>query len=125
MSPATQEVINLEKRFWKESNNPQFLDRVFADDGLSAIEPLGFIDKSMAIEMSKDNEGWDDLEMSDIRTIQITPDCIGVLYHGSANRRDTGEPYRASLVSVYALRDGNWQLVVTAHQPWQPKDEQK
>jgi hypothetical protein len=121
MTQAEQEVINLEKQFWSESNNPDFFERAFADDGLSAIEPMGFIDKNAAMEMSKDASGWEGLEMSDIRTIQITPDCVGVLYHGMAKRRDSGEPYRASLVSVYAKRDGNWQLVITAHQPWQPK----
>ena len=125
MSQAEHEVIELEKQFWSESNNRSFFERVFADDGLTAIEPMGFVDKSTAVEMSEQSPGWDDLQISDLHTVQITPDCIGVLYHGMAKRRNSGESYKASLVSVYARRNGEWQLVITAHQPWRPPEDRE
>jgi hypothetical protein len=119
MTKVQQQVVTLEERFWQESNNPDFFDRVFADDGVTVIEPMGIIEKSQALEMSKDSPGWENVEIEGLRTIQITPDCVGVIYHGRAQRKGTGEPYQASMISVYANRNGNWQLVLSSHQPLQ------
>lgn len=117
MTKAEQQVVAIEERFWRESNNPEFFNKVFADDGVTVIEPMGIIEKRQAVEMSKESPGWEDVEIEGVRTIEITPDCVGLIYHGRAKKKDSGEPYQASMVSVYAKRDGDWQLVLSSHQP--------
>ena len=116
MNKAEQQVVAIEERFWHESNNPDFFKKVFAEDGVTVIEPMGIIEKPQAVEMSKESPGWENVEIEGVRTLQITPDCIGVVYHGKAQKKGTGEPYQAAIVSVYAKRDDNWQLVLTSHQ---------
>jgi hypothetical protein len=123
MAQATQEVIDIEKRFWGESSNPDFFKQHMADDALTAIEPMGFIDKKSALEMSKGSEPWNDLEMEDLHVVELTPDCIAVAYHGRAVSGKSNKPYQGAICSVYVKRDGRWQLGVTSHQPWQPKQE--
>jgi hypothetical protein len=123
MVTAEKELISLEERFWRESNNPEFFNQIFADDGVTVIEPMGIIEKPQAVEMSKESPGWENVEMEGVRTLQITPDCVGVIYHGHAKKKGSTETYHAAMISVYAKRDGEWQLVLSSHQPL--KDEEK
>jgi hypothetical protein len=117
MTRAEQQIVMLEERFWRESNNPDFFSRVFAEDGVTVIEPMGVIEKPQAVELAKSSPGWEKVELEGLRTIEITPDCVGVVYHGRAQKKGSGEPYQASIISVYAKRNGDWQLVLTSHQP--------
>jgi hypothetical protein len=122
---AEEGVVALERRFWDEANNPQFFRETLADDGGTVFEPMGFIDKASAVKMAEESEAWTDVEMKDVRTIQIAPDVLAVIYHGRGNRAASGEPYQGSITSVYARRDGGWKLVLTVHQPWNPDAKEK
>jgi hypothetical protein len=121
MSKTIENVVALERQFWAEANNPEFFQRVFADDGITVMEPMGFVDKKTAVAMSKEGSAWKDVEILDQKTIQITPDSVAVVYHGRGTKEGSKEPYEATIASVYAKRDGDWQLVLTVHQPWDPK----
>lgn len=118
MSATLDEVLGIEKGFWTEANNPDYFNEHMADDAITVIEPMGFIEKHQAVSMSAE-EPWQNVQMSDVVVRELTPDCVIVAYHGQG-QHGTDQPYRGSIVSTYIRRDGRWQLALTAHQPWAP-----
>ena len=122
MSTDTDDVLALERRFWTEADDPDFYRQHMADDGLTAMEPMGFIEKSQAVSMTAEKP-FEDVEMTDVTVRQVAPDCVVVAYHGQGRHEGDEEPYRGSIVSTYVRRDGRWQLVLSAHQPWKPEEK--
>jgi hypothetical protein len=120
MTETTDEIIGLERRLWTESNDPRTLEQVAIDEAITIIEPMGFITKQQAISMPSEHP-WTDVRMTDIVVHQVTDDCVTLAYHGEGRQEGRAEPYRGSIASVYVRRDGRWQLALTAHQPWTPK----
>ena len=123
MHDAKEEVLNLEKRFWEEADNPELFRETFADDGLTIMEPMGYIEKPAAMKMSGGAKPFKNVKMSDVHMRELTPDCIAVAYHGEGIREGDKKPYRGSICSIYVRRNGNWQLAIADHQPWQPKED--
>lgn len=122
MSQTTDEILALERRFWTEADNPRFFEENLASDGISVIEPMGFIEKAQAVRMTADKP-WTDVEMDDVYVRQVAPDCVILAYHGRGSREGDEKPYLGSVASTYVRRDGRWQLALTAHQPWEPDGE--
>jgi len=119
MSQLADEILAIEKGFWTQVDNPRFFEENLADEGLSVIEPMGFIRKRQAVQMTADKP-YQDVEMTDVVLRQITPDCVILAYHGQGTRDGDKAPYRGSIASTYVKQNGRWQLALTAHQPWKP-----
>ena len=122
MSATTDEILALEKRFWTEADNPRSFDENAANELITVLEPMGFIDKQQGLKMMADKP-WNEVEMTEVQVHQPTPDCVVLAYHGQGSREGDDHLQRSSIASTYIRRDGRWQLVLTAHQPWKPKDE--
>jgi len=121
LSQIADEILAIEKSFWTQADNPRFFEENLADEGISAIEPMGFIAKQQAVKMAADKP-WKDVEMKDVVLQQVTPDCVIVAYHGQGTRDGDEAPHRSSIASTYVKRNGRWQLALTAHQPWRPAE---
>ena len=124
MSKATDEVIAIEKGFWTRSNDPKYFAEHLGADGVTVIEPMGFIEKPMAVESAKQGDPFMDVELTDVIVREIAPDVVVLVYHGHGER-DGGQPYQGSISSVYVKRAGRWQAVLSVHQPWKPKPKAK
>lgn len=122
MSANTDQVLELERRLWREANNPEFIRGAFADDGYTVLEPVGLIDKERGMRVAAHTKPWDEVHMTDVVVRELAPNCVLLTYRGRALREGDAEPYTTRITSVYLLRDGTWQLVVTSHQPWDPKE---
>jgi hypothetical protein len=122
MSELTDEILAIEKCFWTRADDPRMFEENLADAGISVIEPMGFIEKPQAVKMAADKP-YRNVEMTDVIVHQVTPDCVILAYHGQASREGDEEPYRGSIASTYVKQDGRWQLALTAHQPWRPKED--
>jgi hypothetical protein len=120
MAHVKDEILDLERRFWEEAGNQEFYKMAMADDGLAVIEPMGFGDKKLSVEMNGQSEAWKVVRMKDVHLIELTPDCVAVAYHGEGRQAKANAPYRSTICSVYVRRDGHWQVGVTSHQPWNP-----
>lgn len=119
MSNATDEVLAIEKGFWDRSNDPQYFAKHLADEGVTVIEPMGFIEKSVAVDAAKQGEAFTNVALSDVIAREVAPGVVLLAYHGRGERE--GKPaYEGSIASVYVKRDGRWQAVLAAHQPWKP-----
>ena len=119
MSKSADEIVQVEKGFWSRSNDPDYFAANIANDAVTVIEPMGFIEKAMAVESTKGAKPFSDVEFKDVIVREIAPDVAMLVYHGQGTRAD-GKPYLGSICSVYVKRDGRWQSVLTAHQPWKP-----
>jgi Domain of unknown function (DUF4440) len=117
---GSDEIIALERRLWTGADDPATFREILADGAITMIEPMGAVEKQQAIDMTAD-EPWTDVEMRDVIVRSITPDLVILAYHGSATQAKDGTPYRGSIASTYARIDGQWQLAMSAHQPWEPK----
>ena len=121
MKDDHKEIVSIERRFWEEANNPKLFEEAFADDGLTIFEPMGYIDKKQAMEMSAKGKPFKDVTMEDVHVRDLTPDCVALAYHGQGTREGDDKPYKGSICSVYVRRKDRWQLAVTDHQGWAGK----
>ena len=119
MGNAANDVLAIEKRFWTEADSPRIFEEHMADGAITVIDPMGVIEKRQAVAMTAD-EPWQDVQMTDVTVREVAPDCVVVAYHGQGRQAGREEPHRSSVASTYLKRDGDWQLVLTAHQPWAP-----
>lgn len=122
MSEIADEILAIEKGFWTRVDDPRFFEENLADEGISVIEPMGFIEKRQAVQMTADKP-YADVEMHDVVLHQVTPDCVILAYHGQGRRDGDEAPYHTSIASTYVRQNGRWRLALTAHQPWNPEDK--
>jgi|SRR5579862_5194217 len=115
MGISQQELLQVERGFW--NGDPGFFEEHMDERAISVIEPMGFVEKEAAVKAAEQAEGWKDLEIRDVKTIELTPESAAIAYHAEA-RTPAGKPYRASINSVYVKRNGSWKLALTSHQPW-------
>lgn len=125
MTHTSDEVLAMERRFWEAGGDPGFFESAMDDQAITVMEPMGFISKGQAVEMSRQGEGWVDVQMQDVNVVELTPDCVAIAYHGKAKGSKSGRPYAGSISSVYVRRDGHWKLGMTSHQPWHSDEKPK
>ncbi len=119
MTRTTDEVVAIERGFWTTATDPSYFTENMADEALSVIEPLGFVEKTQAVAWPAETP-WQNVEMLDVIAREIGPDCVILAYHGRAERDGADKPYQGSIASTYCRIDGQWRLVLTSHQPWTP-----
>ena len=109
-----EELLNLERGFWKATDDPAYYREHMADDGIAVFAaPAGFMNKDQAVASTtggSDDMRWDNVELNDVRAVVIADDVIGLTYTAEAMHGD--EPYSANATSIYVQRDGRWQLVL-------------
>jgi hypothetical protein len=109
-----EELLNLERGFWKSASDPDYYREHMADDALAVFAaPAGVMNKEQAVaSMDEGTEemNWSNFEFNDVRAVHITDNVVALTYTGEAMRGET--PYSANVASVYVQRDGNWQLVL-------------
>lgn len=120
MSSDTGEVVALERQFWSNANDPAFFERTMAEGGIAVIEPLGFIEKPEAVRYAAGGKSRADVTFKDLIVREVASGVVVLAYHGEGRAAGEEKPYRGSICSVYVKRDGRWQSVLTAHQPWTP-----
>src|SRR5215467_3485025 len=117
-------ILALERGFWTHADDPAYFLKNMADGALSAIEPMGAIDKANAVSMAAPAP-WTDVRFEDVVVRRITPDLVVLAYHGSGRNPEMEQPYHGAIASAYVREDGGWRLALTAHQPWDPHDQDR
>ena len=122
MTTTAHEILALETGFWTHANDPRYFEENLAEEAITVIEPMGFIDKDHAVHATA-KKPWTHVQMADVELRELTADCVILAYHGKGSMEGVTDPYRGSIASTYVRRDGRWQLALTAHQPWVPDAE--
>ena len=113
------DLMLLEDGFWHASENPGYYREHMRDDGLAVFSGSVMSKKEAEDSTSSDASGrWTDVRIERARVVEIADDVAALVYEGSAAR--AGQPYRAMCASVYARRNGTWQMVL--HQQSQVQD---
>jgi hypothetical protein len=111
---SSAELLDLERRFWLEATTELYRERMAAD-GLMAFS-VGLLDKEQTIEAIAAAGPWDGVDLDDVRTVELSPDTVALVYRATG-RRSGQDEYTALVTSVYARRDGQWQLVLHQQTP--------
>jgi hypothetical protein len=88
--------------------------RHLAEEALMVL-PDGVLDRDACIAAIEASPGWDELEISDARTLALADDAAVLTYSWRSRRGETS--YTALMSSVYARRDGAWRLVLHQQTP--------
>jgi hypothetical protein len=120
MSPAA-EPAQLEHQGWTAlSTGPEAARAFYAevlDEAAEMLFPGGMrlTGKARILEMMG-GQPWAAFELSDVRELALSDAARAVSYAVSAERQGQA-PYRALVTSVYALRSGEWKLIVHQQTP--------
>ena len=113
--PHSSDLLELERRFWLEASPDLYADAMAAD-GVMVFGPVGILDKEQTIAAVEGAGGWSEIQMDDVRTVELTPDSVALVYraHGV---REGQDPYNVLVTSVYVRRGGAWQIAVHQQTP--------
>jgi hypothetical protein len=92
--------------------------RYLAQDAIVVV-PGAVLDREQCAEAMDASPGWDEHEITDVRTARPAPDAAILSYRWRSRRGEVA--YEALMSSAYARRDGEWQLVLHQQTP-QPGD---
>jgi uncharacterized protein (TIGR02246 family) len=115
---VTAEVEELERRGWDAlsgADGAAFYRDVMAEDGLMLF-PGAVLDKAESVRAIEGATPWSRYELTDVRVIEATPDSAIVAYRAEAQRPGR-PPYEAVMTTVYARRDGRWQMILHQQSP--------
>lgn len=108
------ELLTRERQFWQAGGDGEFYRRHFADDG-QCVFAFGVLDKAATVASMESSQPWSSFEFDDVTIIELTSEAAAVTYAAQATRGD--DAYEAMVSSVYARRDGQWQLVLHHQTP--------
>ena len=86
-----------------------------AADGLMVFPGL-VLDKAATVQAIAAERPWRRYELGDVTVIEATSGC-GIVTYRAAAEREGEATYRALMTTVYAQRDGRWQLVLHQQTP--------
>lgn len=109
------ELLEIEEAFWESSGNVDFWTENFSDEGVIAL-PIGLMDKKKVIQSQKNARPWGEFAIKDASVVDLGDDVASITYQATARRDDESE-YTAMVTSVYARRNGEWQLMVHQQTP--------
>jgi Domain of unknown function (DUF4440) len=112
--PSSSELVELERRFWLEASEELYRERMAAD-GLMAFS-IGVLGKAETIEAVAAADPWTEVAFDDVRTVELAADAVALVYRATG-RRAGQDAYTAVVVSVYARRGGEWQVVLHQQTP--------
>jgi hypothetical protein len=112
-SSVTDELLELETGFWHSAGDGDFYREHMAAHGLCVL-PVGMMDKDKTVAAIEQSEPWVDIELSDMKTIDLGDDEVALCYRADASRDGRSNRYKAMISSVYTRLSGRWKL--TLHQ---------
>lgn len=115
------DVADLERRGWEvlstgPSEARSFYGAILADDA-QMLFPRGMrlVGKGEILE-TMGGPPWASFEISDTQVVDLSETAQTITYKVVAQRQGA-DPYRALISSTYAVRSGEWRLVVHQHTP--------
>lgn len=115
MTP-TDDLLELENRFWSASGDRDFWDGNFAQEGLVVV-PGQIMEKRAVVDAQSGAESWERFEMADVHRIDVSDDVAMLSYRAAARRTGDADDYVALISSVYARRYQAWKLMLHQQTP--------
>ena len=109
------ELLEVEQRFWQASGDPDFWAEHFNDEGVVGL-PIGLMNKESTLLGQEQARPWGDFSIKEAHIVDLGDDVASITYHANAQREGESD-YSAVVTSVYARRNGEWQLMVHQQTP--------
>jgi hypothetical protein len=114
-------LIALEEQGWRALSTGReaakaFYDAVLADEAVMVFPGGMLIEGKAQILQSIDAQPWSSFHLDGPRVIGLADNAAVVVYRVTAQRGGAA-PYAALISSAYALRQGEWKLVVHQQTP--------
>ncbi|MBM3675932.1 MAG: nuclear transport factor 2 family protein [Actinobacteria bacterium] len=111
-------LLGIEERGWEALSSPDpraFCEQWLADDAVIVV-PGAVIDRATFLAALTHERPWTWHRIEDPRTVELTEGAAVLMYRVVAQREDHPE-FVGLLSSVYASREGRWQLVLHQQTP--------
>jgi hypothetical protein len=105
---VTDRLLELETGFWNAAGDGTFYREHMASDGLCVL-PVGVLDREATVEAVANSDPWDEVELTDVTTLDLGDDEAALCYRAEARRGNNGD-YVALISSVYTRIAGEWKL---------------
>ncbi len=105
------QLEQLELGFWRATQDASYYEANMDNNGPAVFSDM-FLTKDEAIDSTSGSRisQWIDVGFEEVRLLELPPHVAALVYRGLA-RRD-GAPYSANVTTVYARRDGRWQMIL-------------
>lgn len=107
------ELMELEREFWSNTNDPQYFADHMVDGALAVIGDEVETKERAVKSTGESNEKWTNFKMQDARVLSMGDCGAAIVYKGSADLGD--RHYEARVTSVYVMEDGRYKLALTTH----------
>ncbi len=112
MESVYDELLRIEGELADGPGDPY--RRHLAEDAIVVV-PGAILTREACAAAMDASARWDEHKITDARTIALTPDSAVLSYRWHSRRGES--TYAAVMSSVYARRDGAWQLVLHQQTP--------
>lgn len=106
---------SMERQFWLAGI--EFYEQSLAPDAVMVFPgPAGVMTRSRILTGLSEAPRWTRVLMERVRFIELGPDAV-IMTYAARGEREGSPPYDVLASSVYARRDGTWQLVFHQQTP--------
>lgn len=113
------ELLALEHQGWRslcEGTGDTFYGSLMTERAVMVLTGGLVLDRNAVISSLSDAPTWDDYEITEVRTIETTPNTVVLVYTGHA-RRGAEPVFAAWMSSVYAQSGNVWRLCLHQQTP--------
>jgi hypothetical protein len=112
MNDPHEELLRIEEELGAGPGEPY--RRHLAEEAVVVV-PGAVLDREACAAAMDSSPGWDERTIEDPRTVRVAPDVVLLTYRWRSRRGEAR--YEAHMSSLYARRDGRWQLVLHQQTP--------
>jgi hypothetical protein len=110
-------LFKIEKGFWFEGSD--FYKRYIADNAVFVFPGMR-LGKEEAVNAADQGYGWDELDLTDKKFVEVSEDVTVLTYHAKA-RRKNDKTYSGNITTIYQLEDNEPKMILHQQTP-DPKE---
>lgn len=113
----TQQLLDLEERFWK-GDADFYQENVIDQARMAFADPVGVLTKDAAVSSISESSRWTSVDFEDVHGVALRDGVALLTYRAVARRGPHDSAYSARASSVY-VDEGGWKLAFHQQTPIQ------
>jgi ketosteroid isomerase-like protein len=106
-------LFKIEKGFWFEGSD--FYKQYIADDAVFVFPGMR-LGKKEAVNAADQGYGWEELDITDEKLIEISENVILLTYHAEGKRKEN-KTYAGNITTIYRLEVDQPQMILHQQTP--------
>jgi ketosteroid isomerase-like protein len=114
------ELLAVERAGWRslcDQTGDDFYGQIMTDDAVMVLANGQVMTREDVIGALGQAPPWASFDLRDARVVESGSDAAALVYVGSATRDEGGEPFVATMSSVYRREGDEWRLVLYQQTP--------